>query len=74
MFYSPRPRIADSTPEERAAYVRKRYECIADCDACGNCAFFGGTDPEKALSDYIDGKMELSDALKQLRDNDSYAR
>ena len=68
MPYIPRPHIADSTREERLAYVLKRYECIANCDLCGNCAIFRGTRPEEALVDFIEGRLELTAALKKFRD------
>ena len=47
------PSISESTKEERLAFVRERYVCISDCDACGICATFHGKDPEQALSAYI---------------------
>ncbi len=61
------PSITDSTREERLAYVRKRYVCIGDCDACGICASFHGKDPERALASYIDGEEELPQALMRYR-------
>lgn len=74
MLYPPRPHVADSTREERLAYVLKRYECIANCDLCGNCAVFRGMRPEDALSDFIEGNMELSEALRLFRDRGTRAR
>ena len=47
--------------------MRKRYVCIADCDACGICALFHGRDPEDALADYIDGKEELPQVVMKYR-------
>lgn len=61
------PSIKDSTKEERLAYVRKRYTCIADCDSCGICALFHGRDPETALADYIEGKEELPQVVMKYR-------
>ncbi len=61
------PSITSSTRDERLAYVRKRYVCIADCDACGICALFHGRDPEDALADYIDGKEELPQVVMKYR-------
>ncbi len=29
------PEIKDSTTEERRAYIKERFPCIADCDMCG---------------------------------------
>lgn len=67
MSYSSRPSIASSTREERRAYVRERYACIADCDACGLCVLFRRQDPETALADYIDGKAELAQVMMRYR-------
>ena len=61
------PMVASSTREERLAYVRKRYPCIADCDACGLCQLFHGRDAEHALADYIDGKAELAQVMMSYR-------
>ena len=61
------PSIADSTREERLDYVRRRYPCIADCDACGLCRLFHGQDAERALVDYIDGKAELASVMMGYR-------
>ena len=44
------PTIENSTREERLAYVRHRYPCIADCDQCGLCKLFHGQDAEHALA------------------------
>ncbi|MBR2683839.1 MAG: hypothetical protein IKE22_11310 [Atopobiaceae bacterium] len=59
--------ITSSTREERLEFVRKRYPCIADCDACGLCKLFHGQDAEHALADYIDGKDELPQVLMKYR-------
>ena len=67
MSYGSRPSIASSTVEERRAYVRKKYACIADCDACGLCTLFRHQDPETALADYIDGHAELPQVLMRYR-------
>ena len=61
------PSIQDSTQEERLAYVRRRYACIADCDACGICVAFRRKDPEDALADYIAGTAELREVLMRYR-------
>ena len=68
MTYLPRPHVADSTREERLAYILKRYECIANCDLCGNCTIFRGIRPEEALVDFIEGRVELTEALRNFRD------
>ena len=61
------PRVADSTREERLAFVRRRFPCIADCDACGLCQLFRGKDAETALAAYIDGEVELPQAMMRYR-------
>ncbi len=61
------PQIASSTREERLAYVRERYQCIADCDNCGLCKLFRGGDAEHALAAYIEGKTELRQVLMEYR-------
>jgi hypothetical protein len=61
------PSINSSTREERAAYVRERYQCIANCDLCGLCKIFHGKDPEQALAAYIDGEAELSQVMMRYR-------
>ena len=40
------PEITGSTEEERRAYIKNRFPCIADCDMCGLCKVFHGKDPE----------------------------
>ncbi len=61
------PSIGSSTREERAAYVRERFQCIANCDLCGLCKIFHGKDPEQALAAYIDGEAELSQVMMRYR-------
>ncbi len=53
------PAIEDSTAEERRAYIKERYPCIADCDMCGLCKVFHGKDAETAYKDYIDGNKSF---------------
>jgi hypothetical protein len=62
------PDIADSTVEERRAYIKAKYPCISDCDMCGLCKVFRGADAEHAYDDYITGKrsyMDVSADYKQ---------
>lgn len=61
------PSVASSTREERLAYVRERYQCLANCDQCGLCRLFHRKDPEHALRDYIDGRKELAEAMMAYR-------
>ena len=49
------PLIESSSEEERRAFIKNRYPCIADCDMCGFCKIFHGKDPENAYHDYIMG-------------------
>ena len=56
-----------STKEERLAWVRERYVCIADCDACGLCATFGGRRMEDVLAAYVEGKEDLRACLVAAR-------
>ena len=61
------PSIDRSTVEERRAFIKKRFPCIADCDICGLCTVFRGKDAETAYDDYIKGKrsfMEVSEDYK----------
>ncbi len=53
------PEIAESTAEERRAYIRQRFPCIADCDMCGLCKAFRGKDAETAYKEYIDGEKSF---------------
>lgn len=29
------PKVEESTVEERRAYIKEKFPCIADCDMCG---------------------------------------
>ncbi|MGI6755240.1 MAG: hypothetical protein ACOX4F_04400 [Atopobiaceae bacterium] len=61
------PSIVASTEEERRAYVSSAYPCRADCDLCGNCAFFHGKEPLLAFAAYIQGREEFQDILDRYR-------
>ena len=61
------PELAASTAQERRAYIKERFPCIADCDMCGLCKVFHGKDAETAYKDYIDGSrpfLEVSQDYK----------
>lgn len=58
------PDINSSTVEERRAYIKGRFPCIADCDMCGLCTVFRGKDAEQAYDDYIMGKRSFMDVSK----------
>ena len=53
------PEISESTAEERRAYIKQRFPCIADCDMCGLCKVFHGKDAETAYKEYIDGEKSF---------------
>ena len=55
------PDIANSTIEERRAFIKAKFPCIADCDMCGLCKVFRGQDAEHAYGDYISGKRSYMD-------------
>ena len=62
------PDISESTVEERRAYIKAKYPCIADCDMCGLCKVFRGKNAEQVYDDYINGKrsfMEVSADFKR---------
>jgi hypothetical protein len=61
------PDIASSTAEERRAFIRTRYPCIADCDMCGLCKVFRGMDAEHAFADYINGERSYMDVSADYR-------
>ena len=55
------PEINNSTIEERRAYIKERFPCIADCDMYGLCKVFRGKDAETAYADYIDGNRDFTE-------------
>lgn len=55
------PEITGSTEEERRAYIKNRFPCIADCDMCGLCKVFRGKDAETAYADYIYGTRSFAE-------------
>ena len=61
------PEIKDSTVEERRAYIKKRFPCIADCDMCGLCKVFHGKDAETAYADYINGDRDFAEVSADYR-------
>jgi hypothetical protein len=61
------PDIENSTIEERRAFIKARYPCIADCDMCGLCKVFRGMDPETAYNDYIQGNRTFVEVSKEYR-------
>lgn len=61
------PEIAESTEQERRAYIKERFPCIADCDMCGLCKVFRGKDAETAYADYIKGNRYFSEVSEDYR-------
>ena len=61
------PEISDSTREERAEFIRKRFVCISNCEMCGLCTVFHGKDPEIAYADYIEGIRDFTDVSADYR-------
>lgn len=61
------PEIKESTIEERRAYIKERFPCIADCDMCGLCKVFHGKDAETAYADYISGSRSFIDVSADYR-------
>ncbi|WP_026654563.1 MULTISPECIES: hypothetical protein [unclassified Butyrivibrio] len=61
------PEIKDSTVEERRAYIKERFPCIADCDMCGLCKVFHGKDAETAYADYINGDRDFAEVSGDYR-------
>ena len=61
------PEIKDSTVEERRAYIKERFPCIADCDMCGLCKVFHGKDTETAYADYINGDRNFAEVSGDYR-------
>ena len=61
------PTTAQSTKEERRAYVLQAWRCINDCEACGKCRILRGRDPETPYADYIEGKREYIEITLEIR-------
>ena len=61
------PLIETSSEEERRAFIKDKYPCIADCDMCGLCAVFRGKDAETAYDDYIKGKRSFMDVSEDYK-------
>ncbi len=61
------PEITESTAEERRAYIKEKFPCIADCDMCGLCKVFHGKDAEVAFKDYIEGRRSYDEVYGEYR-------
>ena len=55
------PMLEASSEEERRAFIKDKYPCLADCHICGLCKAFHGKDPENAYDDYIKGIRSFAD-------------
>ena len=55
------PMLEASSEEERRAFIKDKYPCLADCHICGLCKVFHGKDPESAYDDYIKGIRSFAD-------------
>jgi hypothetical protein len=55
------PMLEASSEEERRAFIKDKYPCLADCHICGLCNVFHGKDPENAYDDYIKGIRSFAD-------------
>ena len=63
------PKIENSTPEERRAYVDEAWKCLHDCEACGKCRILRGRDVETLYADYILGKRGYMDITLEIRNS-----
>ena len=61
------PEIEASTVEERRAFIKQRFPCIADCDMRGLCKVFRGKDAETAYADYIQGQRSFLEVSADYR-------
>ena len=61
------PLIEMSSAEERRAFIKEKYPCLADCDMCGLCKVFHGKDPENAYDDYIKGTRSSADVSDEYK-------
>lgn len=58
--------IKDTTKEERIKYIENMFACHhGDCENCGVCHIFKGKLPVDVFYDYIEGKREFQDILKE---------
>ena len=61
------PKIDNSTPEERRAYVIDAWKCLHDCEVCGKCLILKGRDAEILYADYIEGKRSYMEVTLDIR-------
>ena len=63
------PDIANSTKQEREAYVAEKWKCLHDCEMCGKCRILRGKEAENLYADYIAGKRTYMEITLEIRDN-----
>lgn len=61
------PEIGRSTREERQSYIEDVWRCRGDCDSCGVCRVFHGTEPVIAYEDYIEGRCSYREVSERFR-------
>lgn len=61
------PDIADSTKQEREQYIKDTFECRGDCDYCGICQVYRGTEPAVVYDEYIEGKKSFQEITEKYR-------
>lgn len=58
--------ISETTSKEREEYIEHLFHCHhGDCENCGVCKIFKGTSPQIVFQDYIDGKREFQDLVRE---------
>lgn len=55
------PEIENSTRQEREKYIKDTFWCRGDCDSCGICQVYRGTDPAIVYDEYIEGKTPFQE-------------
>ena len=61
------PSIDNSTRDERLAFIREAWKCLADCDMCGKCQMLHNKDAEDVFADYIEGLRSYLEISKEIR-------
>ena len=61
------PPISLSTSDERRQWIRERFPCLADCEACGLCKIYHGRDVEDVYADYIAGTRSFEEIREEFR-------
>lgn len=61
------PDIENSTREQREEYIKRTFWCRSDCDNCGICQVYGGTDPLIIYEQYIEGEKSFLEIAEKYR-------